>query len=154
MKDLRIKVLSRQNVEKFLTEEPHIVISVRDMGSPPATLPENEKRIAELFLEFSDSDGETLHQVYKSDVIKMFTPEDAKSVLKVVQLTLPYINLIVVNCEAGICRSSAIAAAISRLLGLSDMSYFDPRGPYRPNRFVYRTIMNQGMEDNFHAPKD
>lgn len=132
MKEMRIKVFSRQNVEKFITDMPHIVISVRDPGSMRANLPDNPNRIAELYLDFDDI--------------------DAASILKVVGLTYPYINLVVVNCEAGISRSAGIAGALSLLIGLTDTEFFNPRGPYKPNRWVYRTLLNQAQLENWHVP--
>ena len=151
MKDMQIKVFSRQNMEKFVTDLPHIVISVRDPGSPRLTLQDNPNRIAELYLEFSDYDGTDVVKMMYPHELKVFTGEDASSILKVLGLTYPYINLITVNCEAGICRSSAIAAALSILLGIGDTEYFNPRGPYIPNRFIYKVILNQAQLENFHV---
>jgi predicted protein tyrosine phosphatase len=148
-KDLQIKVFSRQNVEKFLTDLPHIVISVRDPGSERVNLPDNPNRIAELYLDFNDIDCNKFIPDCTPD-IKTFSGEDAASILKVVGLTYPYINLIVVNCEAGISRSAGIAGALSVLLGIGDEAYFTPKGPYSPNRFVYRTLLNQAILENFH----
>jgi predicted protein tyrosine phosphatase len=147
-KDLTIKVLSRQNIEKFITDLPHIVISVRDPESKVPILPNNPNRFAILDLDFNDIDGKQIPG------FKTFSEEDAASILKVVGLTFPYINLILVNCEAGISRSAGIGAALSKLCGLSDEEFFNPRGPYRPNRWVYRTILDQAQLENFHVNKE
>lgn len=149
MKETQIKVFSRQNVEKFITDLPHIVISIRDPGSERVNLPDNPNCIAQLFLDFHDIDGEKDFTDHKT-----FSGEDAASILKVVGLTFPYINLIVVNCEAGISRSAGIAAALSVLLGIGDEEFFNPRGPYQPNRWVYRTILNQAILENFKVAKE
>lgn len=150
MKQMMIKVLNRTNVEKFTTDRPHIVISVRDAGSLEAKLPQNDARIAELYLEFSDMDGAKCPKCMSSIGFRLFSKEDAQSILKVVQLTYPYINTIVVNCEAGISRSAGIAASLSLLLGQGDATYFDPKGPYKPNRFVYRTILDTAIDQDFN----
>ncbi|KKL12333.1 hypothetical protein LCGC14_2536790, partial [marine sediment metagenome] len=50
------------------------------------------------------------------------------------------INLIVVNCEAGICRSSAIAAALAKISGQDDNEFFKR---YLPNSLVYRLILEE-----------
>lgn len=148
-KELKIEVLSREKVQQFVTDLPHIVISVRDPGSERAKLPDNPNRIAELYLDFDDYDKQY------DTTVKLVSKEDAKAILGVLKVTEPYINLIVVNCEAGISRSSAIAAAISVLLKLpdGDSQYFNPRGPFCPNRLVYRTLLNTAIEEDFHAPE-
>ena len=65
---------------------------------------------------------------------------------EIVRLTKKYINLIIVNCEAGVSRSAGIAAALAKYLGQSDERFFNPRGPYCPNRYVYRTLLNVTMD--------
>lgn len=143
---MKIKICSRTTVQKFITDLPHVVISVRDPGTDQVALPDNANRIAELYLDFSDLDGDRFNCV-KEHELKPFTKDDAKSILTLLKLTHPYINLIVVNCEAGISRSSGIGAALSIILGMGDVQYFNPRGPYVPNRFVYRTILDVALEE-------
>jgi len=48
-----------------------------------------------------------------------------------------------VHCEAGMSRSPAVGAAISKLRWDDDQVFFDK---YTPNMRVYRHIMNLGME--------
>ena len=155
MKEMKIEIFSRSGVENFKTDMPHVVISVRDPGSKEAKLPVNPNRIAELYLDFSDFDGKRLNVMFEHE-LKTFSKEDAKAILSLIKLSEPYINMIVVNCEAGICRSSAIGAALSILLDLpgKDTRFFNPRGPYYPNRFVYRMILDTAMEEGWDAPKN
>lgn len=159
MKEMKIKVFSQQNVEKFLTDAPHIVISIREPDSPGykverAKLPDNPNRIAELYLDFCDMDCRKTTPERLTEVgYKLFSKEDAKSILKFVKLTEPYINLIVVNCSAGISRSAGVGAALGVLLGIGDEEFFNPDGPYQPNRFVYRTILDTAIEEGYNAPK-
>jgi len=47
----------------------------------------------------------------------------------------------VVHCSAGIARSAGVAGAISLVLNGKDAMFF--KGRYIPNRFVYRTILNE-----------
>jgi hypothetical protein len=47
---------------------------------------------------------------------------------------------IVINCEAGISRSAAIAAALSKILTGDDKVFFDQ---FIPNRHIYRTILTE-----------
>lgn len=148
MKEMTIEVLSRQAVQKFITDMPHVVISLRDPGSEQPKLPENSNRIAELYIECDDID-------FDGGNYKKFAREDAKAILGLLTVTLPYINTIVVHCEAGQCRSAGVGAALAILLGLpdKDSKYFNPRGPYYPNRHVYRTVLNTAMEENWSTPE-
>lgn len=145
MKDMQIKVFNREKIEKFETDMPHIVISVHDPDLQKVNLPNNPNRIAELYLAFHDFDTQHLNNTDKKKY-KLFTPDDAKSILTMVKLTLPYINTILINCEAGISRSSAIAASLSIVLGIPDTCYFDLKGPYLPNRLVYQTMLDTALE--------
>ena len=45
-----------------------------------------------------------------------------------------------VHCFAGISRSAAVAAAISKLKGLDDSQFLDE--PFEPNVRVYRTLLD------------
>ena len=147
-KELKIEILDRERVEKFLTDLPHVVISVRSSkDSPKAQLPDNPNRIAELYLEFDDYDRQW------DEHIKLVTKEDAKAILGLIKITEPYINLIVINCDGGISRSSAIGAALSILLKVpgGDKEYFNPRGPFIPNRLVYRTLLDCAIEEKWNV---
>jgi predicted protein tyrosine phosphatase len=146
-KEMQIEVLSRQEVEKFKTDLPHIVISVKDPGTEQANLLDNPNCMAVLYLEFSDIEV----QRESLEVLKLFSQDDAKAILSLIKLMEPYINLIVVNCEAGISRSAAIGAALSILLKLPDKDsrFFTSKGRFYPNRFIYRTILNQAIEEGW-----
>ena len=48
-------------------------------------------------------------------------------------------DLLIVHCEAGVSRSPAIAAALTKINEEDDNFYFKN---YRPNSLVYRTILN------------
>lgn len=159
MKQMKIKVFSQLNVEKFYTDMPHVVISIREPDSPGykverAKLPDNPNRIAELYLDFCDMDCRKTTPERLTEVgYKLFSKEDALSILKFVKLTEPYVNLIVVNCSAGISRSAGVGASLGVLLGIGDAEFFDPNGPYRPNRFVYRTMLDTALAENWNIPE-
>jgi predicted protein tyrosine phosphatase len=147
-REIDILVFNQEDVEEFMTDRPHVVISIKEPGpAKRAVFPENSYRIAELYLDFCDMDALRSPNVKNlPDVYKLFCEDDARSILKFLELMLPYINLIVVNCPGGISRSSAVAAAIAKILGQSDERFFNPKGPYTPNRFIYRTLLNVAMD--------
>ena len=66
---------------------------------------------------------------------------DARKILDFVFAHKDEVDLIVVHCGAGISRSAAVAAALSKILNGDDMWVFEnPR--YCPNNHVYRSILN------------
>ena len=103
-------------------------------------------QVARLDLEFNDIDATNKPRLAEIGDIKLFTIDDAQSILRLFEITKPCINLIIINCEAGISRSSAIAAALTRIMGNSDAEYFDLSGPYCPNRFVYKMMLNMAVQ--------
>lgn len=158
MNQPKIKIFSQVNIEKYEEDVPHIVISIREPNSPGydvqrAKLPDNEKRIAELYLDFCDMDCRKNTPERLTYVgYKLFNKDDARAILGIVKLTTPYIEAILINCSAGISRSSGVGAALAVLLGQSDTRFFDPSGPYRPNRYVYRTLLDVAIEEKFYEP--
>ena len=137
-----IIVFSREGIGNFVTDRPYLLISIKDPGSEVVELQDNPNKIAQLDLEFSDFDVDKCPGILNSK-IKVFTKEDAQSIITVLRLTEKYINLIVVHCEAGLSRSPGIAAALSNILGYGDQFYFKH---YLPNKYVYRTLLNIAMD--------
>ena len=164
-----IKVLSRDVFEKFISDEPYIVISITD--------PKSEKVKSEptfidmLSLQFHDvdkriskrencevckgtgkidkwqniNDGHCYACTDKID-IKLFNKELAKQILDFVHHYALEVNLIVVHCEAGISRSAGVASALSLIYNGEDQYYFDN---YLPNMLVYRKIINVAVRKGF-----
>jgi predicted protein tyrosine phosphatase len=151
-KTVDIIVFSRKTIAEFATDRAHIVISISEPASPgypliKAEIPDNPNCVGILYLDFCDMDAQRFPKVKElPETYKLFSEDDARSILKFVELTLPYVNLIAVNCPGGVSRSSAVAAAIAKIVGQSDEQFFNPKGPYTPNRFIYRTILNVAMD--------
>jgi len=143
---MKFIVLNRDQVEHYRPIENHIVISVKDPDQEWAKLPKNSFRLNALFLAFSDVDdraqkilAETPEEDKKWKVVP-FTQLHAKLILDCFNRWKDKINLVVVNCEAGICRSSAIAAALAKINGQDDSEFFKR---YLPNSLVYRLILEE-----------
>ena len=98
-----------------------------------------------LNLTFHDVDRVKTAHDYK---LTSFTPEMAKMILKwtdsVIKAEIP---LIIVQCNAGISRSSGVAAALSLIVNGDDSWVFDDKR-YLPNRLVYRTILQEHYRSN------
>lgn len=94
---------------------------------------------------------------YKEPLI-YFDEDMAKNLLNFVREYLFYIDLIVCQCHAGISRSSATAAALSKILNRTDMWVFENdhfiyssgwsvNERWVPNNLIYRTILKMYYEE-------
>jgi len=166
---MQIKVFSELTIEKFKTKEKHIVISIRSPKTDKAILPEQSSRIERLYLAFHDIDERCLEISNRIDCdvcdgsgfipeyrhiengrcfkcnkeglnLKLFGKKDARHILAFVEKYANDINLIAVNCEAGISRSAGVAGALSKILNNDDSYYFKH---YLPNSLVYRLILQE-----------
>ncbi len=130
---MKFKVLSREKVEQYNVAEKHIVISIRDIGSEKAKLPELENRLDELFLTFSDFD-------VPLEGIQVFNKGMAELTWNFIDKYIKEIDVIVVNCEAGISRSAGMTAAISKILNGEDDLFFKR---FLPNMLVYKMMLKE-----------
>jgi predicted protein tyrosine phosphatase len=131
------KVLSRERVGKYNVDKKHIVISFRDPDKEKADLPKTDLRIDTLYLCFDDADkGE----------YKLFNKDAAKDIWAFVNKHIAEIDMIIVNCEAGISRSSGCAAGLSKVLNNSDEEFFG-HPMLCPNMLIYKMILNEGIKN-------
>ncbi|RJQ27059.1 hypothetical protein C4577_01935 [Candidatus Parcubacteria bacterium] len=113
----------------FKCSEPWAVISVVSDGSHPKLSADN--RVGLLRLAFWDVD----------DVIPYrprMTEDQSIEVWKFIDEVWDKISTLVVHCEGGISRSSAIAAAISKIKLGHEGGFFRT---HIPNRYVYSTLL-------------
>jgi predicted protein tyrosine phosphatase len=118
---------------EFTLDTPWATISITDPGSPPAKLHEDGGCQDVLRLEFWDLDRPALG--YKDN---LFTPEDARQIIRFAKKWAPKVDTIMTHCEAGISRSAAVAAFLSKVVLGEDGDYFTRA---YPNRLVFRTLM-------------
>jgi len=135
---MNFMVLNRDKIGKFLVTDKHIVISVKDPNSERAKLPKSSSRLSVLDLEFDDVDWAKPSCAYI-----IFTKEMARQIVFFFNKYKDKVDLVICQCEAGISRSSAIAAGLSKIIGQDDSIYFKE---FIPNRFVYRTILEEGLK--------
>lgn len=138
-----IEVLSAAEAKLKMPKVKHIAISIGTEEN--IRLPNNDCRIAELFLLFDDvdtnkySDAE-LMSLYGQHNVHLFTNEMAKKVLEFVMYNP--CGVLLVNCEAGVSRSAGVAAAIGKVFNGDDTFVFNS-GRYMPNMLVYSKIIMQ-----------
>lgn len=136
---MKIINLSEWEAKDFTSNIPYIHIVIGEPKTEPIKLKENIFRCGKLTLSFHDLDS--LIRKYK-----LFNREDAKLILDFVELFFKDIELIVVNCSAGISRSAGVAGALSKLINGDDAEYFKHS---QPNMLVYRTILNVANDINW-----
>jgi predicted protein tyrosine phosphatase len=134
-------VLSRQTAESTIFESLHATISVFDPWSEQTALPKNMYRVGSLFLSFYDLDQQLPGMNYQ-----LFTKEMAREIISFWQENTNRVDYFAINCEAGISRSAAIAAALCKI-DTGDDEYFFKH--YCPNRLVYKIIL-----DSYYTPLD
>lgn len=124
-------VLGRAEVLKTTPDVPYIVVSITDYGAPEAIVAASPNQLGVLRLQFHDADTVQAGRVVISE-------EDARTITRFVQQHRAKADLIICQCEAGISRSSGVAAALSKWLNSDDAPFFRH---YVPNRLVYRTVL-------------
>lgn len=137
---MKIKVFSEDSVKHYKPTEPYMHIAISSQTKGLLQLPSNKFRRITLYCQFYDLDAALGNY-------KLFDKKEAKRILYWVNKYLDYVNVIVVNCEAGISRSSGVAAALSKILNGDDNYYFKN---YCPNMLVYRTILNEYYGEDFN----
>lgn len=149
---MRVLVLSRQEAEDKATieakaTEPYFAISFHGKGDLATQLVQHPNLKSALLIEADDS-GTGIYGA------KVFTQEQAALIAGFAELAHNEgINLIMVNCFAGISRSSACAAAIMLKFNGDDSPIFNSYS-YMPNAHIY-TLMRRAFKiDLFSKYKD
>lgn len=136
----QLLALSRDDIRAFMPDVPYLVISVSDPDKPEPEIPDSPNLRGALRLQFHDV-GQPRKFEVTSDVA--MTPGHARQILSFMREHLAGVTLIICQCEEGVSRSAAIAAALSRILQAEDEYFF--RG-YWPNRWVYALLLKYGWE--------
>ena len=131
------KILSRREVETFKTREKHIIISIYDPESKPVTIYSDNPPEGILYMKFPDMDKEVKGYAFN---YLLFDNYNAKDILRFVNQYKDEVDLIVVNCEAGVSRSAGVAGALARILNGDDSYIFKH---FLPNSLVYSTIIKE-----------
>lgn len=134
-------VYSRHAIETLPPHDvPHVVISITTTAEDVARIPQNEHCRGVLRLWFRDVDQVSEQHPEET----LFRPEHAKRIWELVRAHRAEIERVLVHCDAGMCRSPAVAAAIARALGEDDEPFFRR---YMPNRRVYRMLLAEHEAD-------
>ena len=133
-------VLGRAEAARVSPDVAHITISITTPGAPDALLADCPNRLEVLRLQFHDfEEPQPELTAVAGEEIQLIAEDDAKSIVEFVQRHRNSVRLIVCQCDAGMCRSAAVAAALSRWLQSEDEAFFRY---YQPNRLVFETLLN------------
>lgn len=120
------------------------------MGSDPPEL----KYTPDYFLRLSFDDISLSYMERETAVryaLRMFSAEHAKQIVDFVYDCKDKIELLICQCQLGVSRSAAVAAAIKQHFDGDGISIFAD-GRYHPNIFVFSTTMRafgaHGSEEN------
>ena len=146
-KNIRVRVMNRLDATYYCSN-PHnekaVIISIStpylnyEIG--PYTNAENGVQdILKLsFFDADEPDSLDVNNVVSADS-DLMSDEDAAKIADFVEDNIQH--LIIVHCDAGISRSSAIAAAILLHYTGDDSAIFDNERAYSPNMWVYFKVL-------------
>jgi len=142
---MKFIITNRFNVEQYVNKiERYAVISI--------TSPYNEFPMLQpgyidvLRLKFLDMDlNDDYYSRSKWEGYNPISREDAGKIIDFSEINIDRVNLFIVNCNAGISRSSGIAAALSKIYNGDDSWVFKDRR-YYPNMRVYRYILDEAFK--------
>ena len=127
--------MSRDKARKYSytnIKDKTIIISITDIGTQPVKFTPNPQITDILHIQFDDVNlGEN----------GCITASNADKILSFVNDNLIDTQSIVVQCEAGISRSSAVCSALMLILKENDTRIFK-NDDYCPNLYCYRTILS------------
>ena len=147
-----IVILPRSFIDDHNGEitEPHVIISITEPNvDNEVRFKDNPNRKDILRLSFMDIDctrHKNLSDSMKNDGIEVVL-YDKQMAIVVKEFLETYKNsglTFVIHCGAGVSRSAAIGAAISKFINDDDEWFFKK---LVPNRFVYRLTLETLMED-------
>lgn len=136
---MNFKVLSRNEIKNYWTNEKHIVFSVCDPEGQYVKLPKSTTRLGYMFMRFPDCDREMEGYLYNNLV---FNKHMAQGIVEYFNMHQDRITLVICQCEAGISRSAGIAGGLAKFIGQDDSYFFKH---YIPNMLVYRLILEEAL---------
>jgi hypothetical protein len=134
--------LGREEAKYFVPEAPYLIVSISDPDKPEPEIPSPPHLRGVLRLRFHDV-GQPRRFQETADVA--MTPDQARQILTFVREHLSGTELIVCQCEQGVSRSAAVAAALSRILQGEDEYFFKH---FWPNRWVYNLLLGQSQAED------
>lgn len=137
---MKFQVETRLSVTKIDPQVPHIIISISDSPENRAAPATNDNTLDVQHFYFHDVD---------SNVSGDFTVFDEQLARRILNFFIAHrhkAKLVIAHCDAGQCRSPAVVAALQKITTGDDEIWFKTK---RPNRLVYRTMLNHAHSRGF-----
>lgn len=131
-------LFSNDNLLKNNKDSKIVLISITGPVEPLANIKAN---VPILRLQFDDVDKHDSSGIYPYPVFA-FTREHAYQIFDFVNKEEP--DIIITHCKAGVCRSAAVNAALSKIMLEKDDKFFQEGVP---NMLVYTTMLNTWFVD-------
>jgi predicted protein tyrosine phosphatase len=141
-------VRNRMTAQLFTSDRPWVAIQITN---PDSDWPElsADQRVAVLQLRFPDrhSPDEQFRQG------ALFSEAQAQEILDFVQAHADRIDRLLVHCEQGTSRSTAVGAALTRVFlpGADWYQYFEQRSP---NLLVYGRLLAEAQRRGLYQPPE
>jgi len=123
-------VLNRFSAMDFTAEKPYVVISVTDPDKPDVLLQLSPNLRGLLRVRFHD-----IHRPKPGFIL--MDADQANEIAGFVRQWHDKVEIVVIQCEGGISRSAAIAAAIAHRFSGDDLYFFQK---FLPNQHVYDLV--------------
>ena len=148
---MKFLILSRMmaqdaNYVQAKITEPYFWISIFDVDKYRMAISEDPNCKASIFLAFDDLEGDHYDiEKIMGRPIELITDEQAQYIVGLANDWKDKIDLCLVNCEAGISRSSGVALGLSMLINGHDDG-IRSNAKFHPNMFVRDKIIKNGEE--------
>jgi predicted protein tyrosine phosphatase len=135
---MNVSVFSRFAIQNITHSKPYMLITIYGKGESIPNLLVDDNRFCIVDVKFEDITSPL-------DNYTIFNEGHALRVLSIINATRCFDLDIIVNCSAGISRSSAVAASILKIF-TGDDSYIMENNRYRPNTYVYRIMIDTAFK--------
>lgn len=153
---MKIVAVPKAEAKVFMSDVPWAAISIADIAGthPPLNKCQCIKVLQLDFLDLDTPDEKYIcekQKQYPQDYANAtwFRPAHAHQILDFFEEVKNDIQLLLVHCVAGRCRSPAVAAALAKIHTGDDNKYFKA---FTPNMLVYRTILNEAFDRQLWTP--
>ena len=133
---MRFEVEDRGTIQSINPTVSHVIISISDTRETRADPAVNSKCKDVLFLAFHDADR-------IAPGIDLFTEKQANDVINFYLRYREEVDLVIAHCNAGLCRSPGVIAALQKIETSNDDVWFKRKAP---NRLVYNTILTEAFD--------